>query len=74
MNECEYCAQPTSARRVIEQPSDDEAKSLSSLFWVIDPNRLVFCDAECRQKWHGLRRRALWDKHPPTCTCVTCLG
>ena len=72
--ECELCAQPTDARRVVERPMADEAKSLSAFFWVIDPERLVFCDDECRTKWHGLRRRALWAKHGSTCTCVTCLG
>jgi len=51
-----------------------EAVSLARYFWVLNPKRLVFCDAECRVKWHTLRRQALWTSHAQGCACVTCLG
>jgi hypothetical protein len=52
----------------------DEAKNLATFFWVLDPARLVFCDSECRTKWHGLRRKSLWKQHGESCACVACLG
>lgn len=74
-DECEMCAMPATGRRqVIEKPSEGEAAALSRHFWVIDPARLVFCTEECRVKWHGLRRKAIWQQHPDTCACVACLG
>jgi len=73
-DECEYCAQPPGKRRVVERPMEAEVKVLSTFFWVIDPARLVFCDEECRTKWHGLRRKALWQAHGPSCSCVECMG
>jgi len=72
--ECEFCAQPPGPRRVIERPMADEVKALSKFFWVVDPSRLVFCDEECRVKWHALRRRSLWERHGPSCHCVECMG
>ena len=41
---------------------------------VPDPSRLTFCNADCQKKFHTNLRRLAWDKHSPTCTCVTCLG
>lgn len=77
--ECEYCAQPAGKRRVVERPMEAEVKVLSAFFWVIDPARLVFCDDECRTKWHGLRRKALWQAHQVRsnglgCLCIECAG
>ena len=75
LNECEYCAQRTlPQKRVVEIPMESEAATLRPYYMVIDPARLVFCDAECRQKWHGLRRKALWASHPQNCACVGCMG
>jgi hypothetical protein len=75
LHECEFCAQATIEKdRVVEYPDKAEAESLRPFPLVIDPERLVFCDTECQQKWHGLRRKALWGSHPPTCTCLGCLG
>lgn len=72
-SECEYCAQQVGPRRVIEHPFADEVVTLSKFFWVIDPARLVFCDAECRSKWHGLRRKAIWHAHGADCACLACM-
>ncbi len=74
-NECEYCAQDAiGRRRVIERPMAEETAQLSRFFWVVDPVRLVFCDEECRVKWHGLRRKAIWSAHGVDCSCVACMG
>lgn len=74
-DECEYCAQQSPQKtRVVERPFDGEVKYLSAFFWVIDPARLVFCDQECRVKWHALRRRATWMTHEPQCVCARCVG
>lgn len=73
-DECEYCAQVTGPKRVVERPMESEQKALSAFPWVIDPTRLVFCNDECRTKWHGLRRKALWQAHGLGCSCVECMG
>jgi hypothetical protein len=75
MDECEYCGQPTPQKsRVVERPFSGESERLRRFFWVIDPERLVFCDQECRVKWHALRRRATWMAHDAQCVCAQCVG
>jgi len=73
VEECELCAQPVSVERVIERPSAGEIAYLTKFFWVIDPARLVFCNAICRRRWHSLRRRATWMAHSADCMCAECL-
>lgn len=72
MNDCEYCAQPAGEKKIVERPMSDEAKTLSAFPWVADPSALVFCDEDCRVKWHALRRKAIWEKHGPVCMCAEC--
>jgi hypothetical protein len=77
--ECEYCAQPPGRRMVVERPMESEVKVLATFLWVRDPKRLVFCDDDCRVKWYGLRRKAIWLQHSRThsddvgCMCVECM-
>lgn len=33
-----------------------------------------FCNETCRKRWHGMKRRALWERHPEGCLCVECAG
>lgn len=32
-----------------------------------------FCNEECRKKWHRLKRRVVWETHPPFCACTDCM-
>lgn len=73
MTECEYCAQLPGGQRVVERPMASEVTELSRFYWVVNPERLVFCDAECRTKWHRLRRMSVWMRHGSECACSECL-
>jgi len=72
-DDCEMCAQPVGPHRVVERPTGGEVAYLKRFFWVMDPERLVFCTEACRRKWHGLKRRAKWEAHGAGCACVECL-
>lgn len=60
------------ADRLLSEPCEYCNDALFEKAHVAKDDRL-FCNEECRKKWHRLKRRVAWETHPPFCACTECM-